>query len=343
MGGGSKQKAADPSAVNPTRNAAVGAAEQSQNLGSNFSAQQQQLYNMLWGPPGGGTGGGDTRGAVASFLDPSKLNVSSPTGPFALQYTKQKEQLAKQFQDAQGATNRTLAQGGFGPGTPSGFSAALAGENARGLANATGDAFTKATTNSYNDALQNFWRAAQMAQGGSTAAGQGALQGTGTAANVYNNLYGTATKPYTTQSNGIVGPAIGAAGTVGAAAMCVANATLVRMADGSSKLVEHLIVGDELAGVNAKPNRVSRIERKRAKCLKLLTEKGQSLVCSESHTLLVPSGGYIRAEDAIGAEVLAADGPSRVEAFIRAGEFDVYRIETDGTHSYLSDGIWSLE
>lgn len=187
------------------------------------------LWRMAGGDPNAGRGtpatpgtpgSPGTPGALTGFLDPSKLNVTSPTGPYGLMFTQQKEQLAKGYQDADAATKRNLAQSGFGPGTPSGFAANLSAQNARGLADSTGSAYAGATNNSYQDALANFWKSADLASGGSTAAGQGALAGNNTAAQTYGNLYGTAGHGNVTPGiGGIIGSGLSAGGTMGSAAI----------------------------------------------------------------------------------------------------------------------------
>jgi len=222
-------------------------------LGNQYSGQQQQLYNMLWGAPGsspssttGGGGGmpvapamstgasstsgapaaggsgGTGGGALGAFLNPANLNVTSPTGPFAGAFTNDKTQLAQTA--AQNAENikSQAAQSGFGANAPSGMTADQLRQNNSDLANNVGQAFTTETGNSYNAALNNFWNAANAAQSGAATAQSGALTGTGNAANVYSNLYGQSLGKQTNTNSGvmgILGPILGAASPVGAAAV----------------------------------------------------------------------------------------------------------------------------
>jgi len=174
-------------------------------------------------PVAGGPGAaGGTGGALTGFLNPANLNVTSPTGPFAGAFTNDKTQLART--SAQNAENikSQAAQSGFGASTPSGITADQLRANNSDLANNVGNAFTTETGNAYQAALNNFWNAANAAQGGAATAQSGALGGTGAAGSLYNNIYGRSLGQ-NTQSNsgamGVLSPLIGAGGTVGAAAM----------------------------------------------------------------------------------------------------------------------------
>ena len=336
MGGGSKVQQTNAGQATAANAGATNAANQGSALSAQYNQQQQQQYNNLFGANGKG-------GAVGGFLDPSKLNVTSPTGPYGLMFTQQKEQLAKGYKDAQGATDRTLAQSGFGPGTPSGFAANLSAENARGLADSTGKAYAGATENSYQDALNNFWKAAQMSQAQGTAAQGGALAGNNTAAQTYGNLYGTAGHGNVTQNSNLAGNLIGAGGTVGAAAMCVCTGTKIRTGEHILARVENLRVGDKVIGVEGRIAIVRQPEHSEVDCVALTTESGLELLCSEWHTILRPFGGYVRAKDALGADVLTWTGKDRIVEVKKIGKANVVKLELDGSHTYQSAGLWSCE
>lgn len=317
---------------------ATSAANNASALSTQYNQQQQQQYQNLFGGDG-------KSGAVGSMLDPSKLNVTSPTGVYGLQNTNANTAAAKQYALNAGAVKSNAAQSGFGPGTPAGFVQSQLNSNANALADTKGQNFSTATTNQYQDALNNFWKAAGMSQAQGTAAQGGALGGNQQAGSVYSNLYGTAGHGDVTQNSNLLGNALAAGGQVGAAALCVARGTLIRLADGNWKAVEQIKTDDELLGINATGNRVvaSRCSSPAEDCVKLITERGQALTCSLTHTLLAPGGGYIKAQDAIGAKVLTMDGPAKIEAWQRVGPMEVYSLELAGTHVYLSDGIWSEE
>lgn len=350
MGGGQKVKQTNPQQAAAANAGATTSATAAQALGNQFNSQQQQLYNMLWGAPGnsgGGAVGGAQRGALSSFLDPKSLGVSSPTGVFALQNTAANNAAAKQYENNAGSIKTELAQQGFNPATtPSGFGADLLARNARALADTRGQNFLTSTTNQYQDALNNFWKAAQMTGQGAATGGQLANQATGTAANTYANLYGTAGHGNVTQNSNLAGNLIGAAGAVGASAVnpaCVAEDTLIRMASGDWKKVQELEIGHIVLGLEAEECRVMRTTSSVGTTLKLVTDNGHTLQCSESHTLLVPGGGYVRAKDALGQKVMTMSGPAKIEAIERTGCGTVWMVELSGRHIYLSDGIWSEE
>jgi hypothetical protein len=216
MSGGQGQKAAADRSANT-----------SQNLGNQYNAQQQQMYQTLFGGPSTGTGtaiqgaggsggtgaipggsgsasttgapgGGSSSssggGALTPFLNPASLNVTSPTGVYGQQFTNAKQLLANVYGQNQQGIKTNAAQAGFGANTPAGFTTQQENQNAQGLSNATGQAFQQATTNQYQDALNNFWKSIGAAQTAMGQGEQGALQGTGTAAQTYANLYGTAAK-----------------------------------------------------------------------------------------------------------------------------------------------------
>lgn len=230
--GGSSSKTT-PIQTPQSKTAFTGATAGASNLaglGNQYSGQQQQLFNMLWGTPGtpgapsagGPSGGTTTGGALGNFLNPANLNVTSPTGPFAGAFTNDKTQLAKTAAQNAEDIKSQAAQSGFGANSPSGMTADQLRANNSDLANNVGKAFTTETGNSYQAALNNFWNAANAAQTGAATAQSGALQGTGNAADIYENLYGPSLGKET-QNNagvmGVLGPILGAAGTIGGAAM----------------------------------------------------------------------------------------------------------------------------
>jgi hypothetical protein len=349
ISGGSSTKAADPSKVAPTSTAAMGSAGTAQALGNNFAGQQQQLFNMLYGGGSGGSGG-----AVSSMLDPSKLNVTSPTGVYALQNTNANTAAAKQYANNASNIKSSAQQAGFGPNTPSGFEQDQLNQNSRALADTKGQNFSTATTNQYQDALNNFWKAAGQTQNASTAAGQGALQGTNTAASTYANLYGTATKPYTTQNSNLLGNALGAAGAVGAAAAgpggaaaCCVEGTLVLTSERKLLPIEKCFEGAELLGLQEQdevPVRVVQpLQFAMRPCVRIVTEGGLELLCSKEHTLLLAGGGYARADEALHQSVRTRNGSAQVVKVEQVGERRVVRLHLDTPHVFETNGLLSEE
>jgi hypothetical protein len=361
LGGGQKVEQTNPAQAAASNAAATGAAQGAQSLSNKFSGQQQQLFNNLWGTPGAG-GKPGTGGALTGMLDPSKLNVTSPTGPYGLMFTKQKEQLAKSYQDAAGATTRNLAQSGFGPGTPSGFGASLQAENARGLANATGDAYAGATDKSYQDQLANFWKAAEAANGGSATAGQGALAGNNTANQTYSNLYGTAGHGNVLDKANYFGPLMGAAGTLGAAAltggastaaqagggaMCCAEGTLVRTGLKEVTPIEKLFEGATVFGLPEYDDDPLVIKQPLAfamkACVRIKTDDGRELICSTDHALVTVGGGFAMADESLNHAIRTRDGSVKVVDVKHVGERRVVRLHLEAPHVFEANGLLSEE
>lgn len=294
---------------------------------------------------GGGGGGAASgpAGVLTGFLNPSNLNVTSPTGPFAGAFTNDKTQLAATA--AQNAENikSQAAQSGFGAGTPSSLVNTELAQNQRDLADQVGRAFTTETGNAYNANLQNFWNAANAATGAANTAQSGALGGTGSAADVYSRLYGQSLGQATNSSQSPLNTIIGTAGTVGAAAACVADHTLIK-AEGTDIFSEDIREGDIIIGCDGGREKVIRPpEYERKPGIRLLTASGHKMLCSYDHTLLRPDRGYVKAYEAMNQEILTVSGPSKVIGVHDAGYTRVVRLQLDRSHTFWSDGIASEE
>jgi hypothetical protein len=371
MGGGQKVQQTNKAQAAAANAGATAAAGQATDLSKLYSSQQQQLYNQLWGSPSS-SGGTSSGGALSKMLDPSSLNVTSPTGVYALQKTNADTAAAKQY--GQNASDITAAaqQAGFGPGTPTGFVQDQQNKNARSLADTRGSNFSTATTNQYQDALNNFWKAASAAQTGSQAAGSGALSGNSTANQTYANLYGTAGHGNVVQSANYLSPILGAAGTVGAAALgpggiagqaaaqgasgsasCCAEGTLIRTGPKEFTPIEKLFEGARVFGLPENDDDPLVIWRPLAfamkPCVRITTREldfpteGHELICSTDHTLLLPGGGYVTAKESLNCSVRTRGGAEKVIAVEEVGERRVVRLHLDAPHVFESNGLLSEE
>ena len=65
---------------------------------------------------------------------------------------------------------------------------------------------------------------------------------------------------------------------------CHAKGTKILMADGSSKLVEEIVVGDRVMGIDS-PRNVLALHRGRAPMAKIIPTKGESFIVNEDHIL----------------------------------------------------------
>lgn len=348
MGGGQKVQQTNSGQATAANAGATGAATNASKLSDLYSSQQQQLFKTLYGGPGGG--------AIGSMLDPSKLNVTSPTGVYGLQNTNANTAAAKQYALNAGKINSNAAQAGFGPGTPAGFVESQRNQNANALADTKGSNFSTATTNQYQDALKNFWNAANLTSGGAATAGQGALAGNSTAGNVYGNLYGTAGHGNVVQSSNWLSPILGAAGTVGGAAVgpggiatsaCCAEGTLIRTGPKEFTAIEKLFEGATVYGLPEEDDDPLLIRRPLAfamkPCVRIKTDEGQELICSTDHTLLVPGGGYVTASDSLHSSVRTRAASVEVVEVQEVGERRVVRLHLEAPHVFESNGLLSEE
>lgn len=208
MGGGHQQGQADAA------NAAAGrSADANTALAQQFGKVSNNLTDTLFGKDAGGGG------TLSGFLDPNKLNVNAPTGPYALQYQQAKANNATATDQAKQAITRMAGNSGFGPGAPAGYTNFLKSQADMSGAGKAGDIFSNYAGKSYQDALDNFWKATQAAQSTATNTGSGALTGNTSASNTYSQLYGTAQGAATSAKNankGLAGSALGAAGAAAA-------------------------------------------------------------------------------------------------------------------------------
>ncbi len=143
---------------------------------NNFGTQNSGLFSTLFGTPGGNasTGGG----TLSGMMNPSSLNISSPTGPYALQYQQAKANNALGTQQNAQAINRQAGNSGFGAGAPAGYTGYLQSQNTQAGNTNAGNLFSQYAGQSYQDALNNFWKANQMRRDGHRAVGKSAEYGT---------------------------------------------------------------------------------------------------------------------------------------------------------------------
>src|ERR1700674_539174 len=328
MGGGHQQKQADQ---------AFGAGS---NAAGSSTATGEGLNATLFGTPKPG-GGGMSGGTLSGMMNPASLDVTQPTGPYALQYNQAKAQGATNTDQAKQAIDREAGQRGFGTGAPSGYTGFLKSQADMSNAQNNGQLFSQFAGNSYQDALNNFWKATNTASGtANTQTGQG----TG----AYTNLYGTGQKAATDtrgQNIGILDSALSAGGTAASGAMtCLCEGTMLMLADGSLIAVQNVLPGMPLASQNGKENRVTALRIYEAvQCVKIEAMNGCTLCASRKHTIVLPLGGYARMEDALLQYVRTYKGPSIVRTMIDLGKQTVYQVLTDGSHDYLSSEFWSLE
>ena len=320
-------------------NASAGAQAADQALAAQAtqnSAYAKQAHDLLFGAGTDGKGG-----TLSKFLDPKSLDVSGPTGTYGLQYNQAVGNIAKQSQDVRGSIARANASRGFG-NAPAGFAQDEARRAAEDQVGEQGAAFTDYAGKSYQDALQNFWNANNIATGSGAAATNAAIAGDSAAANNYANLYGTASTPRPSALGGIIGSGLQAGGAIGAAAACPCEGGMLLGMDGKEKAVEFWRKGEELKGIDGKPCPLladPRVVIRDSVEVKGLRNKTR---VSIDHTFALPLGGYEFAFKSTALNVRHGDEVVTIMEVIELGAKDVYVLEIGGSHSYRVDGFWSL-
>jgi hypothetical protein len=242
-----------------------------------------------------------------------------------------------------------MASRGFG-NAPSGFAADQSRLAAEDQVGAQGQAFTDQAGRSLTDATNDFWNATNLASGAGAAATNAAISGDSAAANNYANLYGTASTPRPSAVGSIIGGGLQAGGSVGAAAMCPVEGSLILMHDGTERLVEQLRKGDELRGVDGQPCALLNDPHMSLRSSVELRSGELAHKCSAEHTLMLGFGGYTFAAKAEGKRTLARGdgslsspaGHSTIELVTDIGRQPIYFLEIDGSHTYRADSFWAM-
>jgi len=340
MGGSPKQvNSGQASAANA---GATAAAQASANLSGENLREQKQNFNYLFGD---GTPG--STGSLTKFMDPTSLNVSAPTGNYATQYNNATNQLSNNYAMQRGALAQGFANKGFAAGMPSGFQADQDRKLASSEADTRGNLFAATTGQQYQDALNNFWNANNIASGQTAGARSGALQGSADAGKDYTDIYGTAGKQANPSS--LPGAIIGGVGTAAGGAlgnsalMCPARGARIRTKAGEV-LVEHLRKGVEIyqsegnyQALEADPVPVF------APCVTVITNNKKRTTVSSTHSFMAFRGGYRQANEALHQKIMMPKDHCVVMAVTPAGELEVFPLKVGGNHTYLCDGLWSLD
>lgn len=335
--GGSSQHAANPVEAATASAGANAQAQAAANLSNTYNQEQQQQYKTLFGT-GGST---DSGGTLSKMLDPASLNVSSPTGPYALQYKQATGNLAQQTAMQRGQLSATLANSGFGSNSPSGMAQDAQLQLALGQNAQQGQLFTQAATNSYNDALNNFWNATNIAAGQAATSQAGALAGNATAAQTDTNLYNTSTQPYS--QTGIGGALLGAGASAGSAAiMCPVAGSLILMADGTWKAVEKLKAGDETRAIDGSIDKVAADPIATVAKVVLVHTKDSSARVSINHFFDRAPVGCTRADQSLGQVIKTSTGNMEITGVVELQDQPVFYFATLPSNSYNVDGFWSL-
>ena len=131
-------------------------------------------------------------------------------------------------------------------------------------------------------------------------------------------------------------------GSAAITAFCPAKGSLYLMADGSERLVENLMVGDVLAGIDGDSEVIEEIQSATSPVLRIQTEDGFTTRNSRVHAFALPVGGFVVDINSLNKIVLTEKGRGKVVAVEWDGEDTVYNVITDGSHTYRADGVWAL-
>lgn len=131
---------------------------------------------------------------------------------------------------------------------------------------------------------------------------------------------------------------------------CVAQGVQIKLADGSSKVVEN-IVGKEMVLSNTRGEQAkvvaTHVGKHRGPVLRIRTDNGCELMLSESHVVMTPQGPKPAGELHVGSEVITLEGASKT-TFVRLEEYDgfLFNLELDtyepgreGSSSMFANGI----
>lgn len=332
MGGKPKQvNSAQATAANA---GATQAAQQSSAIASDAFARAKDYSDFLYGADS----------PIRGFASGRDLDKVAPEGVYRIGLNQTVKTGERELDNAKSQMVGEMSNRGFGMDAGAALDAMR--KNALARAGMKGAAFADAAGQQHQEALNNFWNASSSMGTAAGAAEQAALTGNKAAADTYTNIYGTAGQ----QARGggaaqIVGAGLGAAGTVGAAAMCPVHGSLILMADGEEKEVQDLRAGDEIAQLGGGSAVIAwNPIAQQAEAVEVLMHDGSAPRVSETHCYSTPEGGYVEALTSRERRVRGKLFTLRVEAVNKIGIMSVYPIVTEGgNNTYCVDGVWSLE
>ncbi|MDE2106154.1 MAG: hypothetical protein KGL39_53520 [Patescibacteria group bacterium] len=135
---------------------------------------------------------------------------------------------------------------------------------------------------------------------------------------------------------------VGGLAEAGIGVACVTKDTLIETAERGDIRAGDLMVGDHLRGMNGDEEIVG-LERNQKQCVWIELESGMSIEVTKSHTFALAGGGYTEAHEAKDQVVQTISGDRKVVSVQPSTVKSVLRIRLKGSHTYVSNGIWSLE
>jgi len=339
MGGGGQANSGQASTAAAQQTAA---SNQEMAISKQNSDLQKRMVNMLFGS-GTGSGPGST-GTLSQFLDPKAMNQTGLNDNYKTQFNEGSNQIGKDYANQRGALAQSFANSGAtSSSTPNGFQADQMRKLGSSAADARGSLYSGLKGSQYSDALNNFWNASNLASGNAATAVNAANTGAGNSGSSSAQIYGTAGQYHPSQTGSIIGSALGAAGGVGATAMCPADGSMILMADNTLKKIEELIVGDRVLGIDRRGDEVIDIQPTLQTVCTVFTPH-KHVTVSDSHTFERYQGGYSFAMHTLGESLDIEGGPQTVlEVRPLADKKMCRHIMLKRSHGYCCDGFWSLE
>lgn len=337
LGGGGQANSGQATAA---ANQQTAASNQEMQIAKQNSDLQQRMVGMLFG-----NGKSGSTGTLSQFLDPNSINQKGLNDNYKTQFNEGSDQLGKDYANQRGALAQQFANSGAtSSSTPSGFQADQMRKLSGSAADARGSLYSTLKGSQYSDALTNFWNANNLASGNAATALGGANTAAGNSGSSSASIYGTAGQYHPSQTAGVLGSALGAAGSVGAGAMmCPADGTLILMANSTVKKVEDVLVGEKVMGIDGLPDEVIDVKPATRKVCMVFTTKRQ-VVVSDEHTFSRYNGGYAFAARSLG-ESLDVEGEPQLVIEVRplADQKMCRHIMLRRSHGYSCSGFWSLE
>ncbi len=332
MGGGGQSNSQQASQAAQQQSAANA---QDMAISQQNSALQKRMVDTLFGT-GTGSGPGST-GTLSGFLNPANLNQQGLNSNYQTQFNEGKDQLSQSTAQQRGSLAQQFANSGASASsTPNGFMANQMNQLSRNQADAQGQLYSTLKGSQYSDALNNFWNASNIASGNAATAAGTATSSAGNSGSSSAQIYGTAGQYHP-------GQILPAVASVGSAAMCPADGSMILMADNSLKKIEQLLVGDRVLGIDRRGDEVIDIQPTMRKVCIVFTPH-QNVTVSDSHTFERHAGGYSFAMHALGETLDLEGGPQTVVEVRPLAEEKLCRhIMLKRSHGYCCDGFWSLE
>lgn len=337
MGGGGQANSGQASQAAAQQTAAN---QQDMALSAQNMAYQKQLMGTLFG-----TGQGTNQGSVGAMLDPSKLDSANLTGAYKSAYNQGTNQLSQDYANQKGSLAQGWANAGMGSGsTPSGFQADQQRQLGSSEADSRGQAFSSAIGAQHNEALSNFWNAANVANGQAASTGTGATTGAANSGSSSAAVYGTAGAYHPPAAATIAGSALQAGGTAGAAALCPTSGMRILLHDWSTKPVEELVKGDLVYGMDGLPDELVEVSLSRPVHVCDVSTALRTVRVSVTHTFERSKGGWVCAGSATNDVVKTIGGAESVTTVECLAEQQVcYYIRTKRAHGYVVEGFFSFE